>query len=139
MSKSKYDRTVTQEEFLYFKEQVFYWQTMLGLTDYDIRVYFSKLSENVAECEIDNELRIANITLSSLLYCPPEHTLDKKFFNRVAFHEMGHILVGQLIWFTKRKINTISEEHAILHRLETLLLVYKAFETEQEDGKAEGK
>ena len=111
----------TRAEERYFEARVKHWQKALGLLDWRVNAYMQKLDDRAAECEQWFEAHGAHIRLNT----EQEHRPSKQHLDRVALHEVCHLLLSDmkgLIYsrtVTENQANTI--EHGIIRRLENAL------------------
>ena len=111
----------TRKDEDYFEARVHHWLRVLGLGDWMVEVYRSKLTDMSAACELWHDAHGAHIMLNEeLKYQPP-----KRWLNRLALHEVGHVLLCDLKRLTKDRCVTDSmidtAEHAVIRRLENAL------------------
>lgn len=111
----------TRKDEEHFEARVRHWVRELHLGDWKIEVYRKKLEDMSACCEMWHDAHGAHIMLNTEFKYQP----TKPWLDRLALHEVGHVLLCDL----KRLINcrmvtdSMAEtaEHAIIRRLETAL------------------
>lgn len=110
----------TAADLAYYERRVQHWLRVLSLGDWKVEVFRGSIDES-ATCEMWHNAHGAHIRLSNRFHYQP----SKAFLNKLALHEVGHILLCDL----KRLINerTATEaqsetaEHAVIRRLENAL------------------
>ncbi len=106
---------VEQDPYALFEQAVFKWVDKLGLHDWYVYVTHSaETSECEAEIEYDRDTRHASITY--YWNCP-----DPQPIERVALHEVLHLLLGDLIPEDCGD-DVAREEHRVIERLLHVLL-----------------
>jgi hypothetical protein len=111
----------TRKDEDYFEARVRHWLKVLNLGDWKVDVYRKKLEDMTAACELWHNAHGAHIMINTELAYQPE----KKWLDRLALHEVGHVLLCDL----KRLINdrcvtdamAETAEHAVIRRLESAL------------------
>lgn len=113
-------KTTRQDED-YFEARVKHWLKVLSLGDWKVEVYRKLLTDMSAACEMWHDAHGAHIMLNSeLAYRPLRPWLD-----RLALHEVGHVLLCDLKRLIKDRVVTDNmidtAEHAVIRRLESFL------------------
>ena len=116
----------TPEDYKYFKERCRYWQQQLGLTDWDIG--FRHYNETDNECLATSSSDLAGMV--ALISLVRKHTkvavtteiASRRALDKIALHEMLHVLLTLLTWKLPRNDVYSSMEHSIINRLVTGLL-----------------
>jgi hypothetical protein len=110
----------TAKEEIYFESRVRHWLRVLSLGDWKVEVYREKMEES-AICEMWLNAHGAHIKLKDAFVYRP----SKLFLDRLALHEVGHILLCDLKRLIKDRCVTEemaeTAEHAVIRRLESAL------------------
>lgn len=113
----------TKNHFKIFIGECRKWILAFGLVDWKTVFYHEDWSESYGEslawCKWDQDGRVCSICLNSNWQ---NEYFSEKILKTVAFHEVGHLLLGRLNNFAVERSateNDIDEEvHAIIRRLE---------------------
>lgn len=110
----------TRRELDYFESRVNHWLRALHLGDWKVECFTAKIDES-ASCEMWHNAHGAHIRLSDALHYGP----SKQWLDRLALHEVGHILLCDLkrLIFERSVSDAQAEtaEHAVIRRLENAL------------------
>jgi predicted metal-dependent peptidase len=110
----------TNAELDYFESRVRHWIRELHLGDWKVEVFTESMEES-ATCEMWHSAHGAHIRLNAEFKYRP----SKKWLDRLALHEVGHILLCDLkrLIFERQVSEWQAEtvEHAVIRRLETAL------------------
>ena len=110
----------TKRELEYFESRVFHWVRTLHLGDWKVEVFTDKIEES-ATCEMWHNAHGAHIRLTDSMKYPP----SKKWLDRLALHEVAHILLCDLkrLIFERSVSDAQAEtaEHAVIRRLEVAM------------------
>lgn len=111
----------TMKDEAYFEACVKRWLLRLSLGDWKVEVYRKKQVDMSAGCEMWHDAHGAHIQLNAEFPYQP----TKPWLNKLALHEVGHILLCDLKRLIKDRCVTDSmidvAEHAIIRRLENAL------------------
>ena len=115
-----------RKHFKAFKAAASEWADKLGLSDWSLHYYHEDMGDDdrapIATCKSDSQGRVATITLN--IYWPEHLALTNEELSRVAFHELGHVLLAELVWLANNRICTdgllTQAQHSVIRRLERL-------------------
>jgi len=111
----------TRRDEDYFASRIRHWIARLSLGDWKIEIYRKKLTEMSAACEMWRDAHGAHIMLNSELDYAP----GKRWLDRLALHEVGHVLLYDFKQLINNRVVTESmtdtTEHAMIRRLENAL------------------
>lgn len=111
----------TRRDEAYFEARVRHWLRRFSLGDWKVEVYRKPLVEMSAACETWRDAHGAHIMLNSTLDSAP----SKRWLDRLALHEVGHVLLYDLKQLVNSRVVTDSmvdtAEHAVIRRLENAL------------------
>jgi hypothetical protein len=111
----------TNKEVDYFEARVKHWLHVLSLGDWKVEVYAEKLEDMSACAEMWHAAHGAHIKLNAEFIYQP----SKRFLDRLALHEVGHILLCDLKKLINDRVVTDAmaetAEHAVIRRLENAL------------------
>ncbi|MEM4379681.1 MAG: hypothetical protein QXL01_03215 [Thermoplasmatales archaeon] len=114
---------LTDEDRNKFYDYLYKWQKRLGLEHWSIR-RTAKKTKNMAMCVFDDpEHKMVKVLLGNNWHsCPvTDHNLES-----TAVHEILHILLHDLIEHARTKpkddIGIAKEEHAVINRLEQIII-----------------
>lgn len=114
-----YKTTLKDED--YFAGRVRHWLRFFSLGDWKVEVYRKKLTDMSAACEFWKDSQGAHIMLNEELAYRP----SKTWLNRIALHEVGHILLYHMKQLIYNRVVTDgmadTAEHAVIRRLESAL------------------
>jgi len=114
----------TKKDFDYFKACANEWINTLGLREWSIHFYHGQCGETYAQTQMNTGGMVATITMSTYWDDLREKTEEQ--INRLAFHEVLHLLMCPLISEAQERYttnNTLTAiEHSIIRRLENVIL-----------------
>lgn len=119
------DHKTTAKEIAYFCQRVRYWIKFLWLSDWRVDVYAEKLEGMSAGVELWWDSHAAHVKINTKL---GRYTPSKSWLNKVALHEVLHILLCDFSelcktrFVSKEQVSKI--EHMLIRRLETALTGY---------------
>jgi len=109
----------TKKQFAEFEEACHKWIDFFGLKDWEVDIKHSRLPDEDTNSQVtrDYDAKYACVIFNT--------DLGNKFkdddFKKVAFHEICHILLGELGDLAGRRFITpdelVNQEHTIVHRL----------------------
>ena len=115
--------STTASDFLYFKEKCRYWRKFWGLTEFTIHYFHSNIDDNLAQAEVDSNNGLVTLRLAKEFH---QDNPTKELLDRLAFHEVCHILLGRLSSIGQSRFISENEhteaEEAIVRRLENCVL-----------------
>ena len=111
--------TTTKKQYKYFIARCEYWKHLLCI-DYDIVYDHLKRKTTLAETSYEVSPHIACIRLATIFDTSPSN----KLLDRIALHEICHLLFGEItdlatIFYATKYIEAV--EHGIIARLENIV------------------
>jgi len=113
---------LTDKQIEFFRRSLLRWQQLLGLSDWEIRLVCKPYKDHMAETISRCENRIADVHLNSTWIIEP----TASNIERVAAHEVFHVLVADLAYISQMRYTTeesaLQAEEALVVRLENFVL-----------------
>lgn len=114
----------TKEDFAVFKAEVAFWQSALGLLDWQIYTRHRRLTKSQGLTEVNLGARCATVILSTELrnYDDPPDELTIK---QIAFHEVCEVFLARFMICAESRFVTRDEldeaRHEIIRTLEKVI------------------
>jgi hypothetical protein len=116
----------TPKHFQQFKAASVLWADRMGLADWSINYFHVDMGDSddapLATCNSDMQGAVATITLNTKW---PDHVPPtREKLSQVAFHELCHVLLAELVWLANNRICTdnllTKAQHSIIRRMERM-------------------
>jgi hypothetical protein len=113
--------TLTAKQIAFFERSLLRWQQLIGVSDWEIRIICHPNKNHMAETIARCGDRIADIHLNKKWHLEPTASA----LERVAAHEVFHILVADLAYIAQMRYTTeedaLQAEEALVVRLENFV------------------
>jgi len=115
-------KKTTQSDLKRFKAEFERWQSLLGLTQYQVYFFIKDLEDTFAQIEIQEMQKVVSVFIQSEL---SGQDYESKEWSKTALHECLHLLLHRIEWLGNCRYiesNDLHEENeAIVVRLQKVL------------------